>query len=103
MFPVKEFIKRFEGILAELDALSEVCEGEAFTDLDDLNAELEDAIMLMGEIKPDEEDWQEEMTDALEELRALAGDYRGLEARVPELRELASQLEMAANMALGNL
>ena len=101
MFPMRDFMQRFGELLTELDALAADGEGETCEDLEDLNAELEDALMLLGEWRP--EDDAEELADALEELRALAGDYRALSDRVPGLAELADRLRMAADMALGNL
>ena len=65
------------------------------------DAELEDALMLLNECRADGD--PEELTDALEDMKALAGDYRGLAGDIPELAALADQLEMAADMALGNL
>ena len=97
----KAFMERFDGILEELDALAENCPGEAAEDLEDLNAELEDALLLLNECKKGDD--PEELADALEDLRALAGDYRGLADGIPALASLADQLEMAAGMALGNL
>lgn len=101
MFPIRDFMERFGELLSELDALAADCDGEACEDLEDLNAELEDALLLLGEWKP--EDDAEELADALEELCALAEDYRALSDRVPGLSDIADRLRMAADMALGNL
>lgn len=101
MFPMRDFMERFGELLSELDALAADCDGEACEDLEDLNAELEDALLLLGEWKP--EDDAEELADALEELCALAEDYRALSDRVPGLSDIADRLRMAADMALGNL
>lgn len=101
MFPMRDFMERFGELLSELDALAADCDGEACEDLEDLTAELEDALLLLGEWKP--EDDAEELADALEELRALAEDYGALSDRVPGLSDLADRLRMAADMALGNL
>lgn len=101
MFPIQSFIERFEGVLEQLDALAEDCAPDAAEDLEDLNAELEDALLLLNECKKGDD--PEELADALEDLRALAGDYRGLADGIPALASLADQLEMAAGMALGNL
>jgi hypothetical protein len=38
--------------------------------------------------------WEEELSDALEEIRALAGDYR--KAGIPAAKALADRLEQAA-------
>ncbi|MBR1820421.1 MAG: hypothetical protein IJ769_02230 [Clostridia bacterium] len=100
MYPIKSFLERFGGILAELDALTEDCAPEAAEDLDDLNAELEDALLLLGELKKED---GEELAGALEDIQALAEDYRALADQIPALAGLAGQLDMAADMALGNL
>ena len=101
MFPIQTFLDRFGALLEQLDALTEDCAGDAAEDLDDLNAEFEDALMLLGEYRGDDD--PEELSDALEDLKALAGDYRALSGGIPEIAALADQLEMAAEMALGNL
>ncbi len=101
MFPIQPFLERFGELLDDLDALAECCAGEAAEDFSDLNAELEDALLLLSECKPDDD--PEALTDALEDLKALAGDYRALAGGVPGLSHLADQLDMAADMALGNL
>lgn len=96
---IKAFMDRFEGILEELDALAETCPDAAAEDLDDLNAELEDALLLLGELKDAEAD---EQTGALEDIRALAEDYRALAADVPALADCADRLALAADLALNN-
>jgi len=101
MFPIQSFLERFGDLLAQLDALAEDCAPEAAEDLEDLNAEFEDALMLMNESKAGDD--PEALTDALEDLKALAGDYRALSGDIPEIAALADQLEMAAGMALDNL
>ena len=101
MFPIHSFLERFGEVLASLDALADDCPEADAEDLEDLNAELEDALLLLGELKRD--DGPEEFEGVLEDIRALAGDYRAMADRVPALSALADQLEMAAGMALGNL
>ena len=98
MYPDKEFMKRFEVILAELDVLAGEADDE---ELDDLNAELEDALLLLGQLRPDDVDAREELSDTLEEIKALAGDYRALE--IEGVGEPAARLSMAAEMAMGSL
>ena len=88
---IKTTVKRLEAVLAELDALSEGCGSPE--ELEDLNAELEDALMLLSDIDPREAGWEEERSDALEEIRALAGDYR--KTGIPGVKALADQLEQA--------
>lgn len=95
MFSIKRYEKSFREILDELDALAESLDSEA---LEDLNAELEDALMLLSEVKPEDGDWREELADAMEELQALAGDYRAL--KLPEADALARRLEAEARAAL---
>lgn len=98
MYPEKEFMKRFETILSELDALSGESEDEA---LDDLNAELEDALFMLSQIRPGDEDAAEELSDTLEEILALAGDYQKLD--IGGVGEVAARLSMTARLALGSL
>ena len=91
---VKRIVERLEALLSELDALSETCGSPEA--LEDLNAEFEDALMMLSDIDPRETGWEEELSDALEELRALAGDYRKLASEIPPLKALAARLEQAA-------
>ena len=97
MFPEKEFMKRFEAILSELDALAEQAGDDT---LDDLNAELEDALMLLGELRAED---GEDLVGALEDIRALAEDYRALAKRDADLADCAERLAMAAELALGGM
>lgn len=103
MYPIKTFLERLGEILAELDALGEGVDADSAEDLEDLNAELEDALLLLSELRPDGEDWREEITGALEDIQALAGDYRDMTEDVPELDALAERLERTAATALGAL
>ncbi len=103
MFPMLQFMDRFGGILAELDELAAKATGEAAEALEDQNAELEDALLLLRELKPDDADGAEEQADTLEDLKALAEDYRQLAGSVPGLSELADRLDMAATLALNSL
>lgn len=80
-------------VLAELDALCGRCGADSAEALEELNAELEDALLLLEEIHPGEGDWREELDDALEEFSALAGDYRRLGDGIPGLEALARRLE----------
>lgn len=88
---INTIVERLEAVLAELDALSAEC--GAPEALEDLNAELEDALMLLSDIDPREDDWEEELSDGLEEIRALAGDYR--KTGIPGAKALADKLEQA--------
>ena len=103
MFPIQTFLDRFGALLEQLDALTEDCADDAAEDLEDLNAELEDALLMLGEIKPEGEDWREELSETLEEIRALAEDYERLSPRAPEVESLASRLRSTADMAVNNL
>lgn len=88
---IENLSKRLEAVLGKLDALAGECEEPEA--LEDLNAEFEDALMLLSEIDPRGDGWQEELADALEELRALAGDYR--RTGIPWVAALADELEAA--------
>ena len=100
MLSVKMIRDRFGRILSELDALADTCKGELAEDLEDMNAELEDALLLISEIRPEADDWREELTDALEALRALASDYRGLADTLPQITQYAARLEAVADEAM---
>ena len=89
---IKNIVAHLEAVLEALDALAGECdESEA---LEDLNAEFEDTLMMLSEINPREDGWQEELSDALEDLRALAEDYR--RTGIPGVEALAGKLEAAA-------
>ena len=91
---IRTIVARLEAILTELDALSGASGSPEA--LEDLNAEFEDSLVMLLEISPRDEDWQEELSDALEDLRALAGDYRKLAGAIPGVEALALRLEQAA-------
>lgn len=88
---IGNIVERLEAVLAGLDALS--AESGSPEALEDLNAELEDALMLLSDIDPREAGWEEELSDAMEEIRSLAGDYR--KTAIPGVKALADQLEQA--------
>lgn len=103
MLPVKELERRLRDVLARLDAYAESA-GLAPDDaeaLDDMNAELEDALMLLAELREDDADFDEQLDDALDEIAALAGDYRALGRRAPGLDALAERLCAAVRPAKG--
>ena len=87
------FLERFHGILDELDEI------EADEELEELNAQLEDALFLME----CSEDDVEELQGAIEEIDGLLAEYRALSERRPELRQKVLELEMAAGLAGRNL
>lgn len=93
---IKTIVERFEAVLAELDALAGACGSPEA--LEDLNAEFEDALMMLSDIDPREEGWREELSDALECLRTLAGDYRMLAGDIPGVGALAERIETAADV-----
>ena len=103
MFPIGQFLDGFGQILWEMDALAQGGAGEALEAMEDLNAEFEDALMLLNELKREDVDWREELDGALEALRALAGDYRAIQGGVPGVEELAGRLEMAVEQARNSL
>jgi len=89
---IGNIIRRMEALLEEMDALAGACGSPEA--LEDLNAEFEDALMLLSEIDPREDGWEEELSDALEALRALAGDYR--RTGIAGVEALADKLETSA-------
>lgn len=103
MFPIKEFEKRFRGILSELDGLRDACSGDAAEAMEEMNAEFEDALFVIECIDVEDEEWQEEFTDALEEFKDLMVEYRSVEEEVPAIAETINRLEMAIRMAEANL
>lgn len=96
MLAMDNYVDRLREILAELDALAESLDGGEAEALEELNAEFDDALMLFDELGG--EDAREELDDALEELGALAGDYRTLAERIDGVGPLAERLDMAAQM-----
>lgn len=92
---VKGFLERFDALL---EALDELDGGE---ELEELNAQFEDAIFLMECTDPDAE--RDEFCGALEEIEGLLAEYRALSERVPGLRQKVLELEMAVRMAGANL
>jgi len=95
MLPIAEFEKRFRALLEELDGVAEDVGDE---DLEDMNAEFEDALFMLSEIDPKSGDASEEIADALEEFEALKDDY----ARRPDTKAIADRLGMLIEMARGN-
>lgn len=91
------FCERFQSILEALD------EYEMDETLEELNAQLEDAIFLMESIDTDDEDASEEMEGALEEIADILSEYRDLVEERPELSDKVNELAMAVQMAENNL
>lgn len=95
------FIARFEDILEALDGLET---DEAMDEeMEELNAQLEDAIFLLDSVDVDDEDAAEEMEGALSEIIGVAEDYATCAAADTKLGQLALELKMAAQMAAKNI
>lgn len=96
MLAIREFEKRFREILDQLD---EACEATGDDELEELNAEFEDALFMLAQTDPSAEDAAEEFSDALEEFEALKDDYEGID----QVKDIAARLGMLIEMARGNL
>ena len=102
MFPIRDFEARFREVLEALDAACEAVEDDDRREtMEDLNAELDDALMLLTELRPGREDFSEELTDALEALEELAEDYDDL--AVDGAAEAAERLRRLTALARENL
>ena len=91
---LKGFVERFRDIL---DGLDDYADSE---DMEELNAQLEDAIFLLECADPKDE---EEVGDALEEIASLAGEYRAQMNACPEAEEQIRDLETLAETARKNI
>ena len=91
------FLSRFQDILNDFD------EFDMTDELEEINAQLEDALFLMESISEDDEDAQEELEGAIEEIEDILEEYRGLSEEQPELAQKVLELEMAVKMARMNL
>ena len=100
MFPAELFRARFQEILEAFDAACAAAGGPEA--LEDLNAEFEDMLLALGDIRPDDED---ELRDAADDLEAVADDYGALAARggTPDLSEPLGRLRLAVSMMRENL
>ena len=103
MFPFHDFEARFREILGQLDALREGARGAEAAEMDELNANFEDALFVVECIEPGDEDGLEAFSDALDEFRDLTGAYRAIEAAVPGLAEAVERLDAAVRFAAANL
>ena len=103
MLPIRDYEARFQEILEAMDAACEQMEDQDAETLEELNAEFEDALFMLGEIDPKDEGANEELRDALEELDALRADYQKLSMRFSALLEPVRRLEMLIDMAGKNL
>ena len=102
MFPIADFAARFEALLEEFDALAQGADMEA---LDDLNAEFEDMLLALSDIRPAGDGWREELSDAAEDLEAIADDYDALALRpgAPALAAPAGRLHSLVALLRNNL
>ncbi|MBQ8506360.1 MAG: hypothetical protein IJ466_02880 [Clostridia bacterium] len=91
------FLARFQDILDDMD------EFEMTDELEELNAQFEDAIFLLESIDEDDEDASEELEGALEEIGDILDGYRDLSEEMPDLKQKVLELEMAVKMAEMNL
>ena len=94
---MKAFLQRFQAILNAMD------EFEADEELEELNAQFEDALFLIESIDETDEDAAEEIADAFDDLDDIAADYLDYAEENPEILEKANELKMALEMARGNL
>ena len=92
MLPIAEYEARFREILAALD---DIADG---VDMEELNAELEDALFMLSQIDPKADDAAEEFMDALDEFDALRADY----TRIPAATDAAERMGMLIEFARKN-
>ena len=85
MFLYDPYALKLDGLLDAFDALAADADSE---DLEELNAEFDDALMMLEEIDFDADDWREAFADALEELNSLRETY----AKQPGAGALAAKL-----------
>ena len=76
---------------------------DAAETLDDMAAELEDAILLLGEVRIGGGDWIQELEGTLESFDALAGDLERVSEALPGVSDLAERLRRVTRMAAENL
>lgn len=100
MYPIKEFEKRFRGLLDEMDELRADADDE---DLEELAADFEDALFVIECIGADDEDWREQFTDALDEFSDIAKDSRRLAGEIPQMEGIAGRMDALIQMARANL
>ena len=100
MYPIKEFEKRFRGLLDEMDELRADADDE---DLEELAADFEDALFVVECIGADDEDWRELFTDALDEFSDIAEGSRRLAGEIPRMEGIAGRMDALIQMARANL
>ena len=101
MLSEKTLEARLREILDEMDAAADDAADDDAESLEELNAEFEDALFMLREIKPEE--MAAELPEALEEFQALANDYRQLTARVPSIASAAERLTRLILLAVENM
>ena len=100
MYPIKEFEKRFRGLLDEMDELRADADDE---DLEELAADFEDALFVIECISANDEDWREQFTDALDEFSDIAEGSRRLAGEIPQMEGIAGRMDALIQMARANL
>lgn len=100
MYPIKEFEKRFRGLLDEMDELRADADDE---DLEELAADFEDALFVVECIGADDEDWREQLIDALDEFSDIAEGSRRLAGEIPQMEGIAGRMDALIQMARANL
>ena len=100
MYPIKEFEKRFRGLLDEMDERRADADDE---DLEELAADFEDALFVVECIGADDEDWREQFTDALDEFSDIAEGRRRLAGEIPQMEGIAGRMDALIQMARANL
>ena len=101
MFPMGQFEDRFREILDALDAID--AKGGAAEDLEELNAEFEDALFMLTETDLTDDGWRDEALDAADEFDSLCADYRALAGEIPQVSEPAGRLGMLVELFRGSL
>ena len=100
MYPIKEFEKRFRGLLDEMDELRADADDE---DLEELAADFEDALFVIECIGANDEDWREQFIDALDEFSDIAEGSRRLAGEIPQMEGIAGRMDALIQMARANL
>lgn len=91
------FMNRFQAILDGMD------EFEMDDELEEINAQFEDALFMMETIDEEDEEAAEEIAEAMEDMDDILAQYRELSEERPELSQKVLELEMAVQMAKSNL
>ena len=87
---IEKFIDELNALLDELDSFSDNDE------IEELNANLEDVLFMLSE-SDDESDFEDELKDAIEELRDIAAGYR----EIPETAKYGDSISaIAARIAM---